>query len=257
MSLSASGWPADTAVLLPAYRAAASLRILLPELLAVAPAQAVLVVDDGSQDGTGEVCAGLGIACVPHAANRGKGAALATGFGLLAGRGRRWAITMDADRQHTVEDLPGFLAATMAGPYPCLWIGRRAIRPGVMPLPRICSNTLTSAVLTLMTGQRIHDSQCGYRAYPLEALARVRLAYERFEMESEVILKLAHEGCPVRFIPIRTVYCGGPSHIAHARDTVRWVAAVIRVWWRLRGAGPRADPHGRDDTQSQAPVREK
>jgi len=234
VSLRPGQWPADTALLVPAYRAADTLGLLLPELLAVAPAAAVLVVDDGSRDRTQEVCARLGVACVPHAVNRGKGAALATGLRLLAGRGRRWAITMDADRQHSVEDLPCLVAAAAAGPYPCLWIGRRAMRPAVMPLARICSNSITSAILSLMTGRRILDSQCGFRAYPLEALARIRLEYERFEAESEVILKLAHAGCPVRFVPIRTVYCGGPSHISHARDTVRWVGAVTRVWWRLR-----------------------
>lgn len=228
-----SGWNEDTTVLIPAYCAAQSLRTLLPRLLDIAPVEHILVVDDGSCDDTPAVCAEFEIDCTAHERNMGKGAALRTGLTRLGNQGYRWAITMDADGQHTVEDIQGFLDATSTGPNPCLWIGARRIHPDSMPLARVLSNTLTSRALSLLCGQRILDSQSGYRAYPLDLVKHMHLVYDRFETESEVILRVAKRGCPVRFVPIRTVYSGAPSHISHLRDTLRWIRAVSRVWLEL------------------------
>jgi glycosyltransferase involved in cell wall biosynthesis len=226
-------WPDDTRVLIPAYRAESLLRTTLPSLLSRVPASHVMVVDDGSGDSTPALCQSLAVRSVIHPTNQGKGAALRTGFASLAQQMARWVVTMDADGQHSVEDLPALLEAAQSGPYPCLWIGRRDMRVGVMPAPRIVSNKLTSWGLSVLSGQRILDSQSGYRAYPLSAMRKLALRYSRFEFESEVILRLAHAGCPIRFVPIRTVYSGAPSNIAHVRDTLRWIQAVFSVWREL------------------------
>jgi hypothetical protein len=103
-----------------------------------------------------------------------------------------------------------------------------------MPLARICSNALTSAFLSLLTGQRIRDSQCGYRVYAVEMLRRMSIEYDRFEMESEVILKASRLRFPIRFVRVQTVYSRDiGSHISHVRDTLRWVKAVLGVWLRM------------------------
>ncbi len=234
MSLSPFVWPPDTRVMIPAYRAEQPLRRLLPELLSVVAAKRVFVVDDGSQDGTAALCAGLGVECIAHVSNRGKGAALRTGFDALDPVRTRWVVSMDADGQHSPEDLPTLVAAAREGPFPCLWIGRRKRTPGVMPLARVLSNAMTSWGLSLLSGRSVEDSQCGYRVYPLQAVQSLPLRFERFELESEVILRLAHAGCPVKSVPIRTVYSGAPSHISHLADTLRWIRAVLSVWWELR-----------------------
>jgi hypothetical protein len=112
-----------------------------------------------------------------------------------------------------------------------LCIGARDMRAGVMPPARILSNRLTSAILTLLTKQRIRDSQCGYRMYSRELVASINIEYDRFQMESEVILKAAAKKFPVRFVPVQTLYLrGGASHISHIADTLRWAAAVLRVF---------------------------
>ena len=91
-------------------------------------------------------------------------------------------------------------------------------------------------MLSLLTGRPILDSQCGYRAYNAAFLRSIAIRYQRFEAESEVILKAAAGGWGVRFVGIRTLYRGEPSNIAHVADTLRWLRAVVAVWRHLRRA---------------------
>jgi glycosyltransferase involved in cell wall biosynthesis len=224
-----TGWQTDIGVIIPAYKAASLLRELLPRVLAVVPAQCIIVVDDASNDETPEVCAHYGILRLHHAINRGKGAALATGFGHCMTTDIRWAITMDADGQHSPDDLHKFVAASHGTPAPGICIGARSMVPGVMPPERILSNRLTSAILSLFCGIPVKDSQCGYRLYSMEFIRRIEIVHTRFEMESEVIMKAAFLGFPVTFTGIQTLYLKGPSHISHLIDTIRWVGAVISI----------------------------
>ena len=222
-------WPTDIAVLIPAYKSATLLGSHLPFILRFAPADHIVVVDDASHDATQQVCEANDVTCLSHNVNRGKGAALATGFRHLIVKGMQWIITMDADGQHAPDDLPKFIAASIGKPSPGICIGARRMQPGTMPLDRIVSNRITSGILSLLCGISIIDSQCGYRLYSVELLKLIDITFDRFEMESEVILKAVFLGFPVTFIGIQTLYLKGPSHISHFFDTVRWVCAVVRV----------------------------
>jgi len=229
-----SAWPQDTYILIPSYKSVNRLKPFLKALSEVVPISHICVVDDGSGDGTYEHCVSAGIACLSHSANTGKGAALRTGFAYLINTAK-WIITMDADGQHSPADLHLFLEEAQNYPLTGLCIGARDMRHGVMPLARILSNRLTSAILTILTGQRIKDSQCGYRMYSREFITSIYIEYSRFQMESEVILKAAAKKFPVRFVPVRTLYLrGGASHISHFADTLRWAAAVLRVWYDIK-----------------------
>ncbi len=222
-------WPDDISVLIPAYKSAHLLRRLLPRLMAYAPADRIVVVDDASHDDTPQVCDGHDITCLSHDVNRGKGAALATGFHHLLETGVQWIISMDADGQHAPEDLHKFIAASRATPPPGICIGARAMKPGIMPVERILSNRITSRILSFLCRIPVVDSQCGYRCYAVPFLKKISLAFNRFEMESEIIMKAAFLGFPVTFIDIQTLYLRGPSHIAHVADTFRWTIAVLRI----------------------------
>lgn len=239
MTSSLPQWPPTVFVLVPAYRAREQLGALLPELTAVVPADRVLVVDDGSKDGTDAVCAQRGVSCRMLEHNRGKGAALREGFGALLEAGAEWIVTMDADGQHAVEDLPAFPRAIHERSTHGIIIGSRRKRPGTMPLGRIVSNTVTSALVSCLTGCRIEDSQCGYRAYSARLLRSVTLRTNRFEAETEVILRACRLGFDVSFVKVHTLYFQHGSHIAHVRDTLRWVGAVAGILVSLhRWAGP-------------------
>lgn len=222
-------WPQDTAVLVPAYHARQFLSSLLPRIMDHVPAGQIVVVDDASGDGTCALCEMAGITCLRHETNRGKGAALATGFDYLLQKNFSFIITMDADGQHDPADLGAFVAAKSASSTPGLCIGCRNMKFGVMPPARILSNRLTSFILGLLCGRRILDSQCGYRLYAARLLKKIRIGFDRFEMESEVIMKAAFLGFPIMFTPVQTLYLKGPSNISHVADTLRWTGAVLRI----------------------------
>lgn len=224
-----SQWPDDTAICIPAYKAALMLEKMLPDILRFTPARQIIIVDDASHDSTPEVCKRFDIFCLKHPVNKGKGGALTTGFSYCLQNAYQWVITMDADGQHAPEDLPRFIAATKSSPKPGICIGARMMQPGIMPLERIISNRMTSVILGFFSRTPIRDSQCGYRLYNTDLLKKISISFDRFEMESEIIMKAAFLGFPVIFTNVQTLYLKGPSHISHVADTFRWIAAVLKT----------------------------
>ncbi|MCU0372807.1 MAG: glycosyltransferase family 2 protein, partial [Ignavibacteria bacterium] len=138
-------WPRDFAVLIPAYNAGNALAKQLPALTAAIPAASICVVDDGSNDTTAEICRVNGIHCLCHPINRGKGAALRTGFSFLLEHDFSWILTLDADGQHAVSDIPSLVAEARANPRAGIILGARTISLATMPPARIFSNSVTSA----------------------------------------------------------------------------------------------------------------
>ena len=108
-------------------------------------------------------------------------------------------------------------------------IGRRDLSYKNMPLPRIISNTITSQILSVLTGRKIADSQSGFRIYSAELLKRVHCKYTRFEMESEIILKASSLHFSIGFVKVQTLYFNHTSQISHLKDTLRWLRAVADV----------------------------
>lgn len=224
-------WPEHIAVLIPAYKAADLLTKLIPEILTYVPSHQILIVDDASEDDTITICRSFSITTIQHPINKGKGAALQSGFDYLIINMPKikWIITMDADNQHSPDDLPLFAREAEKHPTIGIGIGHRSMNIKYMPLERILSNRLTSLILGLFCGIPVKDSQCGYRIYNTRLLKCVQCIYNRFEMESEIIMKAAFMRFPITFIPIQTLYLNGPSHISHLCDTVRWISTVIKI----------------------------
>jgi glycosyltransferase involved in cell wall biosynthesis len=227
-------WPADTFVLIPSYKSAVTLKTLLPRIQRLVPSRNICVVDDGSLDGTNLLCKDFGVQCIAHYDNLGKGASLSDGFRfLLKSCGARWIVTMDADGQHAIEDVPRFIDSVKQNPSSGLCIGMRDKAIHKMPVSRILSNSLTSFILSVLAGQKIVDCQCGFRIYSKHLLERVMCKYTRFEMESEIILRAAYQRFPINFIKVQTLYFNENSHISHFKDTVRWMRAITDVWLEL------------------------
>ncbi|MBD3322609.1 MAG: glycosyltransferase [Chitinivibrionales bacterium] len=243
MGINPDSWPDSVAVCIPAYNAASTLKALLPKLMTAAPKKNICVVNDGSSDETAKLCSDMEIQCISSPVNKGKGYALAAGFDALIENKYRWIITMDADLQHTVEDLPKFLTAIDTHPEAGIIIGSRSRKPGVMPIDRIVSNTLTSGIISLLCGTKINDSQCGFRAYASSFLETITIECPRFEMETEVILKACHKKVSVCNMDVQTLYFQTRSHISHLKDTLRWIKAVtgifltLRLWLRMKHDG--------------------
>ena len=199
------------AALVPAYQAAAHLGEVLLGLAALPEPPHVLVVDDGSRDATAEVARQHGVQVHSFAANRGKGHALLAGFDLL--RDFDAVVTLDADGQHPPACLPAFVTAAEAGAD--LVLGTREITPDMPPARRF-ANRFSSAWCSWIAGQPILDSQCGYRLYRRDVLARTPVQASRYEVETEMAVRAARLGFTIAHVPIPTVYGDETSQIGRA-----------------------------------------
>ena len=209
------------AALVPAYQAAACLGDVLLGLQALTPRPDVLVIDDGSRDGTAEVARQHGARVLSFAANRGKGHALLAGFDAL--RDYDAVITLDADGQHPPSCWPAFLDAARNGVD--LVLGRRA-RSGSMPPLRRFANGFSSGWTTWLAGQKVSDSQCGFRLYTRRLLDRTPVTPGRYEVETEIVVRAARLGFRCAEVEIPTVYGDGESHLSPFRDVPR-IALVL------------------------------
>ena len=223
----------EVAVLIPAYQAAAHLGEVLLRLRGLDPAPEVLVVDDGSRDATARVARTFDARVISFAGNRGKGHALLAGFRALADRDA--IVTLDADGQHPPERLPAFVAAWRAGAE--LVLGRRE-RSATMPFSRRFANAFSSGWTTWLAGQRISDSQCGYRLYTRAMLERTPITPGRYELETEIAVRAARLGFRLAEVEIPTVYGEAGSHIRVLRDVPRIVGVMSRLTLERWAPGP-------------------
>jgi glycosyltransferase involved in cell wall biosynthesis len=220
--------PSRCAAVIPCLNEAATIEPLVCEVRTCLAA--VIVVDDGSTDGTAELAGRAGAEVIRHEQPRGKGAALAAGWGRAREQGHAWALSLDGDGQHAPSDIPAFLtcAETTGAP---LVVGNRMLDSSDMPWLRRGVNRWMSRRISRLTGRWLPDTQCGFRLMRLEAWERVRLNANHFEIESELLCKFIAAGQEVEFIPVRVIYRGEQSKIQPLRDARRW----LRWWWQARG----------------------
>jgi glycosyltransferase involved in cell wall biosynthesis len=205
----------------------------------------VIVVDDGSTDGSAGVAVRAGAAQVlRHARREGKGAALRTGFGAALGHGATAIVTLDGDGQHDPEDLPRLLLAHSRAPN-ALVLGDRFGLDGGDPIPPLRRLAIRAADRTLgpMLPAPLSDSQCGFRIYPGAFLREVALREEGFVLETEALVRAARAGYRVVSVPIRPAYPRGRRSRFHAvTDVARIAWYLTRVWVGRRGSARRGRP---------------
>ena len=211
--------------IIPAYREGPRIGRIVAEVLG----QGIdaIVVDDGSDDNTAAVAEAAGATVVRHPSNRGKGAALLTGFREARTRGFEAALTIDADGQHDAAEIPKFIEAYERTGIPVL-VGTRLWSPEGMPWIRRGTNLLMSWLLSREMGQYVPDTQCGYRLYRVEALPRQPMDSARYAAESEILLDMAARGVRFASAPVRTIYRDEKSKINPVVDTLRFLGMMLR-----------------------------
>ncbi len=188
----------------------------------------VYVVDDGSTDRTAEIASGEGAVVVRHKTNKGKGASLREGFAHILKRGYEAVIVMDGDDQHEVDDINAFIAVLQQTNSDIV-IGNRMNDTGRMPHDRRATNRFMSGLISMIAGQDVPDTQCGFRLIKTPVIAAITLTSSNYEIESEMIIKAARRGFRIASVPIKTVYRDEKSKINPFIDTLRFISFLIRI----------------------------
>lgn len=234
------------AAVIPAFNESATVRDVVERSLF--HVDAVYVVDDGSTDGTADALSELPARLLRHAANRGKGDSLCTGFARVLADGYALVVTLDADGQHPPEAIAGLVAAAVRAPG-ALVVGCRRDKARHAPLVRRISNVIADFFISWVAGRRLDDTQSGFRVYPRALLEEVVsgavVSHGRFAFESEVLIEAVHRGVPVIGMDVPCVYVPGarPSHYRPVLDAARITRMVVvrllrgglypRGLWRL------------------------
>ena len=190
----------------------------------------VLVIDDGSSDQTAQRAREAGAEVIVHDQNRGKGEAIKTGLGQGIGREVAWVILLDSDGQHLPEEIDRFLSAAASATRPTFFIGNRMNDVARMPFIRRVVNRCMSSQISRVCGQRIPDTQCGFRMVHRQMVPELLGGGHRFDYETEVLIIASRKGYRIESVPITTVYTDQVSKIHPLRDAIRF----LKLMWRYR-----------------------
>ncbi len=228
--------PAGYWVVIPAYNEAATIREVASR--AVRQIERVIVVDDGSTDGTSDALVGLPVALLRNPTNRGKAASLWRGFQQALAAGASGVVTLDGDGQHAPEDIPRLLAEAAFHPDHVI-IGARRRDQRRAAFCRYAANRVADFWVSWAAGCSFTDSQSGFRVYPASLLSRVKITHGKvrsFVFESEILIEATRAGHRSLAVPIEAFYRPGarPSYFLPVRDIAR---ITCMVGWKLMSRG--------------------
>jgi len=213
-------------VIVPVYNAEPTLAKVVKDVRRNLPGALIIGVDDGSTDGSRQLLRTVADETIEFDANRGKGAALRAGFELALKKGAAAVLTIDSDGQHDAAFAPAIVGALDRAD---IVIGTRDLSGKAVPKHRRIANMISSAATRAVSGGKVRDSQSGYRAMKADVLRKVHGEGDRYEFETDFIIRAARAGFTTVNVPISTIY-GSPSYFREFRDA--WL--VIKVLWRHR-----------------------
>ena len=188
----------------------------------------VLVIDDGSSDQTAQRARQAGAEVIVHDQNRGKGEAIKTGLGHWLNRDVTWVSLLDSDGQHLPEEIDRFIAAAASATRPTFFVGTRMNNIAGMPFIRRVVNRYMSRRISRLCGQKIPDTQCGFRMLDRQLIPELLGGGDRFDYETEVLIIASRKGYQIESVPITTVYTDQVSKIRPVRDAVRFLKLMRR-----------------------------
>jgi glycosyltransferase involved in cell wall biosynthesis len=224
------------AAVIPALDEAATIRAVAEE--ALRQAALVIVVDDGSADGTAGRLEGLPVTLLRNPANLGKGASLWRGMEHALAQGVDAVVTLDGDGQHDPADIARLIAAWRQSPRSIV-IGARLADSRNIPMYRYLANRFANFWIAWASGCPIEDSQSGFRVYPAALLRRVRVAHgpgAGFVFESEILIEASRLGFGCAAVPVAAIYprAARPSRFRPVLDVLRITRMVA---WKLLSRG--------------------
>ena len=188
----------------------------------------VLVIDDGSNDQTAQRAREAGAEVIVHDQNRGKGDAIKTGLGHWLDREVTWVSLLDSDGQHLPEEIDRFIAAAASATQPSFFIGNRMNDVAAMPFIRRVVNRYMSRRISRLCGQKIPDTQCGFRMLDRQLIPELLGGGDRYDYETEVLILASRKGYRIESVPITTVYSDQVSKIRPVRDALRFFKLMRR-----------------------------
>ena len=222
-------------VLVPAYNEAESVGWVLDRIPArVCDAEtAVLVVDDGSRDATGDIAAQHGAVVARHVINRGGGAALRTGYRLLADAGATVVVTLDADGQHLPSEMERLVEPVLSGEVAVAHGSRVLGNAEPNHYARELGIVFFNRMVSLITGTKVSDCSNGYRAVRSDVLPQLVLRQEQFHT-SEFMIEAIKRGIPAKEVPVTVANRrhGHSKKPAVVRYGIGFANAIVRTWLR-------------------------
>ena len=216
----------ETAAVIPAYREEKHISDIVRRTRQ--ELDHVLVVDDGSEEKTATRAREAGAEVIVHSQNRGKGEAIKTGLRYWLDRQFVHVIILDADGQHLPEEIDRFIAAAGSAAERSFFLGNRMNNLTGMPFIRRVVNRYMSNRISHVCGQKIPDTQCGFRMLDRQLIPELLGGGDRFDYETEMLIIASRKGYPIQSVPITTVYSDEVSKIHPARDTLRFFKLMRR-----------------------------
>lgn len=208
-------------IIIPAYNSAGTIRQVVVE--ALQSGLPVLVVNDGSADSTVVEIAGLPVSLLDLGRNRGKGAALRSGFAWCMERNFDGVVTLDSDGQHDPSAIPRLVSAAFEGEFDIVLASRFSQFDQMAGLRRFW-NRFGAWCMKKRTGFDINDSQSGFRYYSARLLRDLRLDSDGYELEMEILMKTWRMGFRIGSIAV-------PARVADGRETSHF--RPVRDTWNI------------------------
>lgn len=226
----------NVGIVIPAYNEASTIRAVAGGCLA--QLANVIVIDDGSVDGTSRALDGLPVTLIRNGANLGKAACIWIGARAALASGAASVLTIDGDGQHDPRDIPQLLRAA-ASRQDAIVIGSRLHAKSEIPKARYRANRFANFWIGWAAGRAIVDTQSGFRLYPAAVFRNLDVRHTRwssFVFESEVLIEASHAGFEIVCVPVSVTYSKA-ARKSHMRPVVDIAKIVVMVAGKLLRRG--------------------
>jgi glycosyltransferase involved in cell wall biosynthesis len=216
--------PIELSIVIPVFNEADNLAEVIGKIQSLQlPDNEIIVVDDGSTDGSAEIALAAGTNVVRHPYNIGNGAAVKSGMRAAKGR---FILLMDGDGQHKPEDIPKLCAE--AANYHMV-VGARG-KGSKLRFHRYVANGVYNLLASYVTRFKVQDLTSGFRLLSRrEALRYIDLLPNTFSYPTTLTLAFLRSGLTVKYVPIQTLYRSGQSKISLITDGIRFLLIITKI----------------------------